>query len=398
MASAPVAAAVLDREHRYVWVNQALAAMNGRSAEEHIGRTPRELIGPLGDDLEAVMEDVMTRNAPEVNRRFSGTRPSRPGEVRHWLGSYYPLHDAAGQVIAVGALVSDVTQHQRADELERRQAAYLAALVRVSHAVAMQEPPERVFLLVAEEAAGLVGVDGAVVARFEPDGVVPLGVYGTAAAADAEPGVLMPASTMPLTELVRTSRRSQRLHTREPDALGFRARVAVPIMLGGELWGAVTAGSTRAGALPQDAEERLAAFAELVAQAVRNADEQQRLVEQATRDALTGLCNRHAFRNRVDSEAERARRHNGNFSLILIDLDHFKRVNDTLRPRRRRPRADRGRRTPAGAGAGRGPAGPGRRRGVRLGAAGDRQHRRLARGRACPRGHRRHGCSPVSGG
>jgi diguanylate cyclase (GGDEF)-like protein len=106
--------------------------------------------------------------------------------------------------------------------------------------------------------------------------------------------------------------------------------VTVPILLDGELWGAVKAGSTQPGALPPDAEERLAAFAELVAQAVRNADEQQRLVEQATTDALTGLCNRHSFRGRVDSEAERARRHNGNFSLVLLDLDHFKRVNDTF--------------------------------------------------------------------
>jgi two-component system cell cycle response regulator len=45
-------------------------------------------------------------------------------------------------------------------------------------------------------------------------------------------------------------------------------------------------------------------------------------------DALTGAFNRRYFQIRLDEEIERARRHGDPLSLLLLDLDHFKRVND----------------------------------------------------------------------
>jgi two-component system, cell cycle response regulator len=50
--------------------------------------------------------------------------------------------------------------------------------------------------------------------------------------------------------------------------------------------------------------------------------------EQATRDALTGLYNPRAFMPRLNTELSRARREGGALSVLLLDLDHFKRVND----------------------------------------------------------------------
>lgn len=55
----------------------------------------------------------------------------------------------------------------------------------------------------------------------------------------------------------------------------------------------------------------------------------QQLKQAALVDALSGLLNRHAFNQRVEEEIERARRYNTPLSLLMIDLDHFKRINDT---------------------------------------------------------------------
>lgn len=46
-------------------------------------------------------------------------------------------------------------------------------------------------------------------------------------------------------------------------------------------------------------------------------------------DSLTGLINRRTFEQKLDTEIARARRHGRSLSLALIDVDHFKRVNDT---------------------------------------------------------------------
>jgi diguanylate cyclase (GGDEF)-like protein/PAS domain S-box-containing protein len=63
-----------------------------------------------------------------------------------------------------------------------------------------------------------------------------------------------------------------------------------------------------------------------VTEAVRAHDE---LFALATKDGLTGLRNRRYFLEGAETEFARARRHGRGFSLMLIDADHFKQVNDT---------------------------------------------------------------------
>lgn len=53
------------------------------------------------------------------------------------------------------------------------------------------------------------------------------------------------------------------------------------------------------------------------------------LRELSDTDDLTGLANRRRLMQRLDEEMSRARRHGGVLTLLLLDLDHFKRVNDT---------------------------------------------------------------------
>ncbi len=56
---------------------------------------------------------------------------------------------------------------------------------------------------------------------------------------------------------------------------------------------------------------------------------QQELEHLASHDALTGLCNRKALEHRIEEELHRATRYNHDFSVFLLDLDHFKSINDT---------------------------------------------------------------------
>jgi diguanylate cyclase (GGDEF)-like protein len=58
------------------------------------------------------------------------------------------------------------------------------------------------------------------------------------------------------------------------------------------------------------------------------ADRTRALERQATRDHLTGLGNRRAFSDAMELEVARARRHGGEFSLAILDLDRFKSIND----------------------------------------------------------------------
>jgi len=55
----------------------------------------------------------------------------------------------------------------------------------------------------------------------------------------------------------------------------------------------------------------------------------KRLRSLAYRDSLTGLYNHRYFREQVSNELERAQRYGGPVSVLLLDVDHFKEVNDT---------------------------------------------------------------------
>ncbi|GAA6145524.1 diguanylate cyclase [Thalassolituus maritimus] len=57
--------------------------------------------------------------------------------------------------------------------------------------------------------------------------------------------------------------------------------------------------------------------------------QQDRLLQLAMHDQLTGLYNRHYMLEMVDQRLSRARRHNTPLSLLIVDLDHFKQINDT---------------------------------------------------------------------
>ncbi|WP_404384232.1 diguanylate cyclase [Caenispirillum salinarum] len=49
----------------------------------------------------------------------------------------------------------------------------------------------------------------------------------------------------------------------------------------------------------------------------------------ATTDTLTGALNRRAFMARLETETQRAGRHGHDFAVLMLDIDHFKRINDT---------------------------------------------------------------------
>lgn len=55
---------------------------------------------------------------------------------------------------------------------------------------------------------------------------------------------------------------------------------------------------------------------------------QERLTEQATRDPLTGLYNRRYLDDSLQRELDRCARESAPLSLLLVDLDHFKQIND----------------------------------------------------------------------
>src|SRR5690349_17074965 len=86
--------------------------------------------------------------------------------------------------------------------------------------------------------------------------------------------------------------------------------------------------------LSEENDARLRAFEDRIGKLEReNLDllmQNRTLSEISARDSLTGLYNRWYVMEKIDSEMNRALRHGSPMSLLMLDLDHFKRVNDSF--------------------------------------------------------------------
>jgi PAS domain S-box-containing protein len=114
--SAPVGLGFWDRDLRYVRVNDALAAINERPPEDHVGRTLAEVVPQLAHVLEPIARGVLERGEPVIALEIAGGTPGDPGRTRHWLASYYPVLAAGGDVIGVGAVVEEITDRRLAEK------------------------------------------------------------------------------------------------------------------------------------------------------------------------------------------------------------------------------------------------------------------------------------------
>ncbi len=107
--TAPVGQCLVDKELRYIRVNERLAKINGAAVADHIGRTLKEIIPEIASQVEPIYRRVFETGQPQLDFEVQGEMPSEPGVYRDWLVSYYPLKSADGSVQSVSCVVQDIT-------------------------------------------------------------------------------------------------------------------------------------------------------------------------------------------------------------------------------------------------------------------------------------------------
>jgi diguanylate cyclase (GGDEF)-like protein len=112
---------------------------------------------------------------------------------------------------------------------------------------------------------------------------------------------------------------------------GIALEIAIPLVADRELFGVLLARTALDGDADEQAEwtralaAHLGEFAKVVALAIKTPDLYTRAVE----DGLTRLATKRHFRRQLELHTGLARRHQDALSLIMVDIDHFKKINDT---------------------------------------------------------------------
>ena len=109
-----------DTNLRYVRINPALAAINGRPVAEHIGKTLSEVVPDLAPLVEPSLRAVLTSGQPIRDKEIRGRVPADSEVERTWISNYYPLLSGQG-IRGIACVVQEITELRRA-ELARREA------------------------------------------------------------------------------------------------------------------------------------------------------------------------------------------------------------------------------------------------------------------------------------
>jgi signal transduction histidine kinase len=202
--------------------------------------------------------------------------------------------------------VSEAAQRELADEQ--------AALRRIATLVAAESPPSRVFEQVTEEVGRLLGLPGATVVQYDgtqaatvvggwsEDGALPLPV-GTSFDLDGDTVVAKVLRTG-AAERVESYDEAGGSLAETLRGSGYRAAVAAPVTVAGGLWGALVAATTSDEPLPDGLEQRLCDFADLVGQALANADARERLAASRAELVAVGDAERRRFERNLHDGAQ----------------------------------------------------------------------------------------------
>ncbi len=114
----PAGLAIMEGpEFRYFRINHELADINGVPVEEHLGRPLAEVLPQAAKDIVPMLQKVLDTGESTPPREFSTRLPKDPDEIRHFIDCFFPIKGQDGKIKAVGAVVLDIGERKRAEEI-----------------------------------------------------------------------------------------------------------------------------------------------------------------------------------------------------------------------------------------------------------------------------------------
>ena len=242
---------------------------------------------------------------------------------------------AAEEIEAAAAFVSAAAASMaqlRLMERQRAQNARQSALARAAKALNESLDLARVLPRICDEAAAILDAESVVVYRGSAAKGLVLEASNSSpelVGARVEPGAGIAGRAIAAGRpMLSNDYARDAAPTPGSPFADVRSALAAPMRWDGELRGVLWVGYRRERTVNEEDLRLLESFAELAAVACRNASVHAGLAEAARTDALTGCLNHAALHETLRREMQRSRRTGRRLSIVLVDLDHFKQVNE----------------------------------------------------------------------
>lgn len=298
-------------------------------SQERISGIPRE--AALGKPLVELVPDI----DPSVQLREISYRHSDGTEVTAQITTF-PIRTRKGEQI--GAISRDVTEQRRAKELERRHRKELSILYSVSKQLNGTADFHETIRIVLENATRALGADAGTILLANPPVRQKLHSVGLETTLSRTINTLCEAShteglkacRLYQDRLYQLSRTDETAEICPIFATGrFKRGLGMPLHDDGNYIGHLFLFRTSQSEFSKRETQFLETLVEQNITALRKAELIEETRQMAFIDSLTRIYNRHALFSRGVGEFERARRYGSPLSVMMIDTDHFKDINDS---------------------------------------------------------------------
>lgn len=338
----------MDFSGRFTYISPSVEPLRGFTPDEVLRQPLAEAVTP---DSLALMLDLLQAAVRELT--LGEPMPARPHEVEQprkdgttvWTEVIARvMYDAGGAPTGILGVSRDITarkqleaENRRLFEAAQRRAMEAETLREAGAAVAATLDRDDLIRRLLEQLKRVVPYDSASVQLLRDEEMEIVGGSGFADLS-AVIGMRFKMSAATPDLVVFQTRQPHILHDAQADYAAFREPphnhihgwLGVPLIVQDRVIGMLALDSTRPGAFTGDHARLATAFADQVAIALENArlfEDVQRL---AITDALTGVYNRRHFFHLAALEFELACRYRHALSVIMLDIDHFKAVNDAF--------------------------------------------------------------------
>jgi diguanylate cyclase (GGDEF)-like protein/PAS domain S-box-containing protein len=337
-ADASIGLAVVSADWRWIEVNEAFCRLLDRPRQELVGHSPAEVTHP--DDIapsRTVVDRALHegRRAQTFNKRY--LRPD--GEVV-WASIDTLRFERQGGEPFFFCFIRDITAQQRAHDNLARRAAEQSAVAQLGRFALGEQDLGALMDEVASVVARILETDHCVVLELERDREAVRVVAGVGVRDGVVRRMRVPAAAGSLLDLALGQAEPLIVEDVERDPR-FRDQpllrqymvgsgMSVRLRARGDVWGLLAIYSLTRRAFVPDQAEFLAAVANVVSGAVERHLVEEEIRHRVLHDPLTGLPNRTLALDRLASALARRQRDGGTVAVLLLDLDQFKLVNDSL--------------------------------------------------------------------
>ncbi len=327
---------IVDPEEIFILANPA--------AEQIFGVEPGLLVGRnIGDFVD---KDMFERIKKETIDRQQGKSAAyeitihRPdNEIRNVLVTATPWFDMNNHFVGSFGVFRDMTEDRRIRIAEEEQRKLAEALMDITSALNSTLDLDKVLELILENVGRVVPHDAANIMLIEDEKIKVVksrgyARYGVKKDVDS---MEMQADSKPIIHDILENHRptivsdvvNEPLWVRSKSRAYIKSYMGAPILIRGKAVGLINLDSATRNFFTTHHADRLVAFANQAAIAIENARLYKQMQQLANTDELTETYNRRGIIDIGKKELNRALRFLHSLSLIWIDFDHYKDINDT---------------------------------------------------------------------